>query len=243
LPGKINLIYIDPPFATGQDFSFRVRVGDPSTGSGQVEEFVKEPSIIEEKAYRDTWGRGLDSYLQMMYERLVLMRELLAEDGSIYVHVGPNVSHYIKAILDEVFGFDKYQNEIIWKRADAHNDPIRYGNIHDAILFYTKGDKWIWNPENLPLPDSTADTWYRYKEVVETDTVNRLGQLIRAGTVRRYNKADITGSGRNPIDKPWRGVMPPPGRHWAYSPEKMDELEREGRIVYSETGRPPPPWR
>jgi adenine-specific DNA-methyltransferase len=72
--GKINLIYIDPPFATGQDFSFRVRVGD--------EEFVKEPSIIEEKAYRDTWGRGLDSYLQMMYERLVLMRELLAEDGS-----------------------------------------------------------------------------------------------------------------------------------------------------------------
>ncbi|HXF05943.1 MAG TPA: DNA methyltransferase [Blastocatellia bacterium] len=94
--GKINLIYIDPPFATGQDFSFRVRVGD--------EEFVKEPSIIEEKAYRDTWGRGLDSYLQMMYERLVLMWELLAEDGSIYVHTGPNVVHYVKAVLDEVFG-------------------------------------------------------------------------------------------------------------------------------------------
>jgi len=94
--GKINLIYIDPPFATGQDFSFRVRVGD--------EEFVKEPSIIEEKAYRDTWGRGLDSYLQMMYERLVLMRELLAEDGSIYVHLDDTVVHYVKTIMDEIFG-------------------------------------------------------------------------------------------------------------------------------------------
>lgn len=230
--GKINLIYIDPPFATGQDFSFRVRVGD--------EEFVKEPSIIEEKAYRDTWGRGLDSYLQMMYERLVLMRELLAEDGSIYVHVGPNVSHYIKAILDEVFGFDNYRNEIIWKRADAHNDPNRYGNIHDAILFYTKGDRWIWNPENLPLPDSTADTWYRYEEVVETDTVNRLGQLIRAGTVRRYNKADLSAPdhGRQTNKFIWKGYAPPAGRMWAYTKETFEQLERQGRIVYSASGRP-----
>jgi len=230
--GKINLIYIDPPFATGQDFSFRVRIGD--------EEFVKEPSVIEEKAYRDTWGRGLDSYLQMMYERLVLMRELLAEDGSIYVHVGPNVSHYIKAILDEVFGFNNYRNEIIWKRADAHNDPNRYGNIHDAILFYTKGDRWIWNPENLPLPDSTAKTWYRYEEVVETDTVNRLGQLIKAGTIRRYNKADLSAPdhGRQTNKFIWKGCAPPAGRMWAYTKETFEQLEREGRIVYSESGRP-----
>lgn len=92
--GKINLIYIDPPFATGADFSIKMKVGDL--------EWTKEPSVIEEKAYRDTWGKGLDSYLRMMYERSVLMRELLAENGSIYVHLDYRVGHYVKLIMDEI---------------------------------------------------------------------------------------------------------------------------------------------
>jgi adenine-specific DNA-methyltransferase len=129
--GKVNLIYIDPPFATGQDFSFRVRVGD--------EEFVKEPSIIEEKAYRDTWGRGLDSYLQMMYERLVLMRELLAEDGSIWVHLDEHVGHYVKAVLDEIFGYANFANQIIWHYPDNFQGNVnRYPNNHNFILVYVK---------------------------------------------------------------------------------------------------------
>ena len=91
--GKINLIYIDPPFATGDDFSFEVQIGD--------QEITKEPSALEVKAYRDTWGKGMQSYLQMMYDRLVLMKELLADNGSIYVHLDWHVGHYVKLILDE----------------------------------------------------------------------------------------------------------------------------------------------
>jgi len=96
--GKIDLIYIDPPFATGADFNFANQIGENGL------EIVKEQSIIEEKAYRDTWGKGIASYLQMMYDRLILMRELLSEIGSIYVHLDWHVSHYLKIIMDEVFG-------------------------------------------------------------------------------------------------------------------------------------------
>ena len=146
--GKINLIYIDPPFATGQDFSFRVRIGD--------EEIVKEPSIIEDKAYRDTWGRGLDSYLQMMYERLFLMRELLTENGSIYIHLDETVGHYVKGIMDEVFGIDSFQREIIWRIGwisgykSAADNWIRN---HDTILFYVKTPgKFVFNKDYTPYP-------------------------------------------------------------------------------------------
>lgn len=115
--GKVNLIYIDPPFATGANFSFTSTVPESN------DSFIKEPSMIEQKAYRDTWGHGLDSYLQWFYETSVLLRELLKEDGSIYVHCDYHVGHYAKAVLDEVFGADNFRNEIIWKRSLPHNDP------------------------------------------------------------------------------------------------------------------------
>jgi adenine-specific DNA-methyltransferase len=111
--GKINLIYIDPPFATGADFKFKIQIGE------DAEEITKEHSIIEEKAYRDTWGRGLDSYLQMMYERLVLMKELLAENGSIYVHLDWHVGHYVKVMMDEIFGYENFINQIIWRKTNS----------------------------------------------------------------------------------------------------------------------------
>src|SRR4030042_890147 len=121
--GQVNLIYIDPPFDTGADFSYSVQVD----GEG----FVKQPSMIEQKAYRDTWGRGLDSYVQWFFETVVLLRELLAEDGSIYVHLDWHVGHYAKCVLDEVFGYENFRNEIIWQRTASHNDPRRYGIVHD----------------------------------------------------------------------------------------------------------------
>ncbi|MDI6700993.1 MAG: DNA methyltransferase [bacterium] len=132
--GKINLIYIDPPFATGADFKFKIQVGD------EKEEITKEHSIIEEKAYRDTWGKGLDSYLQMMYERLVLMRELLAEDGSIYVHLDQSVGHYVKVILDEIFGFENFLGEVIWYRYNKIPDKTKrlFFKMHDTIYYYAK---------------------------------------------------------------------------------------------------------
>lgn len=145
--GKIDLIYIDPPFATGADFSINIKVGDL--------EWTKEASIIEEKAYRDTWGRGLDSYLQMMYERLVLMRELLADNGSIYVHLDWHVGHYVKIIMDEVFGKENFRNEITWRRQIPRGMKVYAKYLPysaDYILLYTKTDSAVWNPiekENL----------------------------------------------------------------------------------------------
>ena len=111
LAGKIDLIYIDPPFATGADFSFTAAVGE----SG--EEVFKAQSAIEEKAYRDTWGRGTDSYLPMIYERLALLRELLSETGSIYIQCDYHVGHLIRCAADEVFGAESFLNEIVWKRS------------------------------------------------------------------------------------------------------------------------------
>jgi len=133
--GGLKLIYIDPPFDVGADFSFNVNIGN--------EGFKKSPSVIEELAYRDTWGRGNDSYLSMIYERLALMRDLLAEDGSIYVHCDWRVNSYIEEILSEIFGIDNIKSEIIWRRADAHNDKelTSFGNIHDYIIYAVKDIK------------------------------------------------------------------------------------------------------
>ena len=137
--GKIDLIYIDPPFATGADFSFSAEIGD----SG--EEILKEQSAVEERAYRDTWGRGTDSYLAMLFVRLTIMRDLLASSGSIYIHIGPNINHLVRGLADEVFGGDRHLNEIVWRRAFAHSDSRRCGIIHDAILLYSRSDTWTWN--------------------------------------------------------------------------------------------------
>ena len=113
--GGLKLIYIDPPFDVGADFTMDIEIG-PSTGSGQAT-FTKKPNILEEIAYRDTWGKGADSFIAMIYERLVLMRDLLAEDGSIYVHCDWRVNSHIRMVMEEVFGTEAISSEIVWKRA------------------------------------------------------------------------------------------------------------------------------
>jgi adenine-specific DNA-methyltransferase len=131
--GKIDLIYIDPPFATGADFSFSTELGESGA------EITKEQSAIEEKAYRDTWGRGTNSYLSMMYERLSLIRDLLAENGSIYVHCDWRVDSLMRALMDEVFGVDALRNEIIW-HYEKWTSPsgTSFQKNHDIILFFAK---------------------------------------------------------------------------------------------------------
>jgi len=132
--GKVNLIYIDPPFATGADFSFTTTI------PGSDESFTKEPSMIEQKAYRDAWGRGLDSYLQWLYETVVLLRELLAEDGSVYVHLDVHRGPYVKPLMDEVFGIENFQNEIAWYYYNKlHGASKRcVPKAFDQILYYVK---------------------------------------------------------------------------------------------------------
>lgn len=131
--GKVNLVYIDPPFFTGDDFSFRVEVED--------EHFVRQPSVVEQKAYRDTWGRGLDSYIGWFSDTVVLLRELLAPDGSLFVHLDWHVGHYAKAVLDEAFGATNFRNEIIWHYYNKLQGNInRFASNHDVIFWYSKSD-------------------------------------------------------------------------------------------------------
>jgi len=137
--GEIDLIYIDPPFATGADFSYKTNVGE--------EVVVKEPSIIEELAYRDTWGKGMDSYLQMMYDRLVLMKDLLSEKGSIYIHLDWHVGHYVKLIMDEILGKENLVNEIIWSYKTGGISKNAFARKHDIILFYSKTNKYAFNTQ------------------------------------------------------------------------------------------------
>ncbi len=137
--GGIKLIYIDPPFDVGADFSMDIEIGG--------ETLTKKPGVLEELAYRDTWGKGADSFIAMIYERLVLMRDLLADDGSIYVHCDWRVSSYLKNILDEVFGKNQFRNELIWSYSGWRRaDNKQFSRKHDTIYYYTKSEeKWIYN--------------------------------------------------------------------------------------------------
>jgi len=130
--GGVKLMYNDPPFAVGADFSFQIKLNS--------DEVTKRPSIIEEIAYRDTWGKGISSYLSMMYERLKLMHDLLAEDGSIYVHCDYRVNGVVRLIMDEIFGIDNFLNEIIWCYKERERKLNFYNPKHDAIYFYAKNN-------------------------------------------------------------------------------------------------------
>ena len=140
--GGLKLIYIDPPFDVGADFSMDIEIGG--------ETFHKEPNLLEQIAYRDTWGRGADSFISMVYERLILMRDLLAEDGSIYVHCDWRVNSFLRLVLDEVFGRDYFKNEITWKRQPprgARAVASQYARTSDNLLFFTCSDVYAWNPQ------------------------------------------------------------------------------------------------
>jgi len=214
--GRVNLIYIDPPFATGADFSFTATVpDDPDSEGDQSATFVKEPSILEQKAYRDTWGRGLDSFLQWFYETAVMLRELLAEDGSIYVHLDDNAVHYVKAILDEVFGFDSFINEIVWQRTNVHNTAGRYGRVHDVILYYAKGERFVWNEQSVAFSPAQLS---RYQQDEQG---------------RWFTGQDLTASRPtgNSGKFEWRGTMPAANRGWGYTIEQLEKWWAEGKIL------------
>lgn len=155
--GGLKLIYIDPPFDVGADFSMNISIGEEN------DSFTKKPSVIEEIAYRDTWGKGADSFIAMIYERLKLMHELLAEDGSIYVHCDWRLSAHMRMILDEVFGVDNFQNEIIWRKGSffgPSNKLKQFPKNHDTIFYYSKSASRVFN---LPKEDYQESTLKQYK--------------------------------------------------------------------------------
>ena len=216
--GGLKLIYIDPPFDVGADFSMDIEIGD--------ETFTKRPNILEEIAYRDTWGKGADSFISMIYERLVMMGALLADDGSIYVHCDWRVSGYIRLALDEVFGTNNFVNEIAREKTNPKNyTKLGFGNVHDTIFFYTKQSKSVWNK-----PYSLRDE----------SSIDRDFPIFEAGTNRRYKTAPLHAPGIRfgETGTAWRGLMPPAGNHWRYVHSTLEQLDADKRIEWSSNGNP-----
>lgn len=209
--GGIKLIYIDPPFDVGADFSMDVEIGD--------EQFTKKPNILEELAYRDTWGKGADSFIAMIYERLVLMRDLLAEDGSIYVHCDWRVNTYIKLIIDEIFGNSFFKNEIIWKRSTAHSDSNTFGTLHDTIFFYTKSENYTFKTQYDPYEQDYIDRYYRHED--------ERGRFLD----RDLSAKGLQGGGYN---YEWKGKS----GYWRCPIETMKRYENENRIYYTSNNTP-----
>lgn len=216
--GKVNLIYIDPPFATGDNFSFTAEVPDDLDGDDEQDvHFTKQPSMIEQKAYRDTWGRGLDGYLQWFYETSVLLRDLLAHSGSIYVHCDLRVNSGVRLILDEIFGSENFHNDIRWIRSLPHNDPNQYGRFSDTILYYSLSDERVFHPQYMPQKADSIEAHYR-----------------NDGSGRKFRLASLLApGGRGP-----RYVYKGYDKHWRFTQEKMLALEAEGRVYHKEGQMP-----
>ena len=184
--GGIKLIYIDPPFDIGADFSMDIDIGN--------ETLTKQPGILEEIAYRDTWGRGEDSFIAMIYERLVQMRDLLTEDGSIYVHCDWRVNSSLRLVMDEIFGKECYRNEIHWKRQPPRGAKAisrQYARSSDTILYYTKGDSYTWNGQF-----KAYDEKYIKSKFTSKDKDNRLYRIDNIGDYSEKSIAEFRKQGR-----------------------------------------------
>jgi site-specific DNA-methyltransferase (adenine-specific)/adenine-specific DNA-methyltransferase len=213
--GKVQLIYIDPPFDSKADYKKSIELKGKAVSN--------DYNSFEEKQYGDIWTN--DEYLQFIYERLIILRELLAENGSIYLHCDSHRVHYLKCMMDEIFGIENFQNDIIWKRTGAHNSAIRYGPIHDTILYYTKSIVFTWNSIAIAYNEEYE------KRFSSKDPNGRKFQpisLIAAGV-----RSGSTG-------KTWRGIdVNKNGNHWRTTIEKLDKLDEEGRIFWPGNGSLP----
>lgn len=199
---RVRLIYIDPPFATSSNFVNR----------------------NQEHAYSDSLSGG--EYVEFLRERIVVMRELLSDDGSIYLHLDGNMAFTMKLILDEIFGEKNFRAFITRKKCSTKNyTKNTYGNISDYIMFYSKTSNYVWN--------RPFDPW-EYDKMVEQYP------YVDEKTGKRYKKVPIhaPGTRNGETGKEWRGRLPPKGKHWQYTPEKLDEFDAAGEIYWSPTGNP-----
>jgi adenine-specific DNA-methyltransferase len=227
--GSVDLIYVDPPFAAGADFSLPMRID----GAG----FTKQPSVIEQKAYRDTWGvsledrrRGVDSldrYIRWFYEAAYFLREMLSDRGSIYVHIGPNLNHLVRACLDDVFGYASCRAEIVWKRTSAHSDAGQgarhFGRVADYILLYTVSDNFVWHPPHTEHDGEYVAKHYPYTE---------------ERTNRRYGLWDITGPGGAAKGNPRYEIFGIT-KYWRYSEANMAKKIADGKVIQPNPGSIP----
>ena len=212
--GKIDLIYIDPPYNSNQVFTVT------STRSNTVSK-----AINGKIAYSDNFSK--EEYVEFIRERLIVLRELLSEQGSIYLHIDDKMGHYIKIIMDEVFGFENFKNDISRVKSNPKNFGRRaYGNQKDTILFYSKNHKKnIFNDITEPLTND--------------EIVSRFKKVDKSG--RRYTTVPVHAPGETingVTGQKWKGMYPPKGRHWRYPPDRLTELDNLNLIEWSKTGNP-----
>lgn len=224
---QVDLVYIDPPFASGADYAKKVYIRrNPKVAEAiaQAEQKLDddELKVFEEKMYGDVWDK--EKYLNWMYENLMAIKSIMSETASIYVHLDYHIGHYVKILLDEIFGEENFINEIVWKRTGAHNDAGKYGIVHDTIFWYAKGTEYLFREMYIELTKEHKSTRFKY---------------IEKETGRKFYPGPITAPGAGPA-RIFRGIslQPPAGRHWSYSQDNISLLERENRIYYSSTGIP-----
>lgn len=207
---KVDLVYIDPPFASGANYAKKIYLRN-----GVNADLETSNTIGEEIMYDDIWQK--EDYLNWLYERLLAIREILSETGSIYVHLDWHIGHYVKVLLDEVFGDTNFGNEIIWQRVYAHNDAGKYGHVHDVIFFYTLADEHVWNTQYLPYDE-------KYLKMYCMDD----------GDGRLYKVENTLGPGGRGVWYDWNGHY----RAWRYSLKSMRELEKAGLLYHTSSGFP-----
>ncbi|HUN07482.1 MAG TPA: DNA methyltransferase [Aggregatilineales bacterium] len=240
----VDLIYLDPPFNSNRNYNvlFKDESGDQSeaqitafedtwhwgpTAARTFEELVTQaPDRVAKTvaALREIVGTNqVMAYLTMMAARLVELHRVLKPTGSLYLHCDPTASHYLKVILDSIFGVENYRNEIIWKRTTSHSGAKKYGPIHDVLLFYSKSSQFTWTNERLEYEDEYLDKYYKFDD----------------GDGRLYWRADLCAAGirKGRSGLPWRGIDPgAKGMHWKFTIDKLDELDAEGRIYWPKNG-------
>ena len=264
----VDLVYLDPPFNSNK--TYEAPVGSKAAGAAFKDTWTlsdldvawmgliadEQPAIayLLDAAGR-THGKGMQSYLTMMAVRLLEMRRVLKDTGSIYLHCDPTASHYLKLLMDAVFGADSFRSDISWKRTSAHSDTKQgrrqHGRIHDVLLYYTVGRSWTWNPIYTEYDAEYVETFYRHEEE-GTRRLYRKDNLTAAkpGGDTEYEwrvKRPTDGEWEADLDREWmqprigweyKGVPPYKGRYWAYSQEGMREFAGQGRLVYAKSGMP-----
>ncbi len=239
---SVDLVYLDPPFNSNANYNVLFAEQDGSRSASQIKAFGdtwrwdREAAAAYEEAvenggelsramqaFRTILGESnMLAYLAMMAPRMSELHRAMKPTGSLYLHCDPTASHYLKLLLDSVFGPRCFRSEIVWKRSSAHSDTKQgrriHGHIHDVILFYTKSDDWTWNPLYTPYDQSYIETKYRHMD---------------AGSGRRYRLSDLTAAKPGgDTSYEWHGRKPYKGRFWAYSREKMDAFYAQGRIRF-----------
>ena len=276
---SVDLVYLDPPFNSNASYNVLFREQSGEASPAQIRAFTDTwewtlesqrtyeneimlnpatPANVKEmvSAFRQFIGsNAMMAYLVMMTPRLVELRRVLKPTGSIYLHCDPTASHYLKVLMDAIFGKDYFRTEINWRRTNAHNDAKQgrrqYGNVRDTIFFYTKGPEWAWNWLYTDYDSQYVDSFYKFTEQ-GSGRRYRMGDLTAAKPggdtsyewrVKRLQggdwETDLTNEYADPLDGwDYKGVPPYQGRYWAYSKEGMATMAEEGRLVYTRNGMP-----